>query len=244
MRLKPSLIFALLLLSPGAAIAKPTSNTPTPLPENRDPYALFTEDATYISQTLIMQLEHRRVDLQVPVEFFEDPWDRKNGFADTAQLFRVEIGSFIPVSRPETGRRNKLNVWNWMDFLIGDKIPLEQLAEFNVERWINGFDPDQDFSTYARSVGPFGLATILTVGKLPTKQFQTDTYLSESPETGLTAVLRCGVPGGPPYPICQHWFRAAGMDIELSYRRTELPNWQALQDDVTKFLTCATTSKT
>lgn len=41
-------------------------------------------------------------------------------------------------------------------------------------------------------------------------------------------------------PMCQHHFRTAGMDVKLSYRRTELPNWQALQADVTAFLTCAT----
>jgi hypothetical protein len=41
-------------------------------------------------------------------------------------------------------------------------------------------------------------------------------------------------------PVCEHWFRAAGMDVDLSYRRTELPNWQALQEDVTTFLICAT----
>ncbi len=44
-------------------------------------------------------------------------------------------------------------------------------------------------------------------------------------------------------PVCQHHFRAAGMDVKLSYRRTELPNWppdtQALQD-TSRLLTCAT----
>lgn len=193
-----------------------------------------------------MQLEHRRVDLQVPVEFFEDPWDRKNGFADTAQLFRVEIGSFLPVSRPETGRRNKQDIWNWMTFLIGDKLPLEKMAVLHAEvgSGVIGGNLNRDFASYAPVPGPFGLNEIRSDAKQPTSPFRTNTYLSRTTDGALTAVVSCNVPGSVLSPGCQHWFRAAGMDIELDYRRTELPNWQALQEDVTKFLTCATTSKT
>jgi hypothetical protein len=118
--------------------------------------------------------------------------------ADTAQLFRVEIGTFTPVSRAETGRRNTRDVWNWMDFLIGDKVPLERMAVLSAElaSSVIGGDLGRSFETY--------------------------------------------VPGSVMNPMCQHNFRAAGMDVKLSYRRTELPNWQALQADVTAFLTCAT----
>jgi hypothetical protein len=120
-----------------------------PLPADRDPCAAFTADADYVSQTLIMQLEGREVSLRVPKQFFEDPWDFQSGFADTAQLFRVEIGTFTPVSRAETGRRNKRDVWNWMDFLIGHTIPLERMAVLSAElaSSVIGGDPGRSLET-------------------------------------------------------------------------------------------------
>ncbi len=96
-----------------------------------------------------MQLEGREVSLRVPKQFFEDPWDFQSGFADTAQLFRVEIGTFTPVSRAETGRRNKRDVWNWMDFLIGHTIPLERMAVLSAElaSSVIGGDPGRSLET-------------------------------------------------------------------------------------------------
>lgn len=185
-------------LCASAAFGKPVFTTPTPLPADRTPCAAFSADADYVAQTLIVQLEGREVPLRVPVQFFEDVWDFRQGFADTAQLFQVGIGTFTPVSRAETGRRNKRGIWNWMHLLISDKIPLERMAVLSAElaSSVIGGDLGRSFESY--------------------------------------------VPGSVMNPMCQHHFRAAGMDVKLSYRRTELPNWQALQADVTAFLTCAT----
>jgi hypothetical protein len=41
-------------------------------------------------------------------------------------------------------------------------------------------------------------------------------------------------------PRCRQSFRAAGLDVQLSYRRTELAHWREFQAQVTAFLTCAT----
>jgi hypothetical protein len=229
-------------LCASTALGKPVLTTPTPLPEDRNPCAAFTADADYVAQTLIMQLEGREVSLRVPRQFFEDPWDFHSGFADTAQLFRVEIGTFTPVSRAETGRRNTRDVWNWMHVLISDQIPLERMAVLSAElaSSVIGGDLGRSFETYVPVPGPFGLAEIRSDAPQPTPGFRTNAYAAQTQDGSLTAVLSCHVPGSVMNPVCEHWFRAAGMDVKLSYRRTELPNWQTLQDDVTAFLTCAT----
>lgn len=232
--------FASMLLSMSAH-AKPVATEPTVLAENRTPCIAFTDDADYISQSLIMQLEDRAVPLRVPKQFFEDFWDQRDGFADTAQLFRVEIGTFFPVSRAETGRRNRQDIWNWMTFLIGDKLPLEDLAVLSAESRSGVFGGNQDriLDSYKLLAGPFSLAEIRSDGLPPTPPFRTNTYIARLDDGTLSAVLSCNAQGSVAFPGCLHWFRAAGMDVQLSYRRVELPNWRALQHDVTTFLTCA-----
>ncbi len=214
----------------------------TPLPESRAPCAAFAVDAEYVSQFLVMDLEGGNVPLRIPIQFLEDFWDHKQGFADTAQLFRVEIGTFQPVSRKESGRRNKEGIWNWITFVVKDVLPLERLAVLSAESWsaVIGGDQARRLESYAPSPGPFGLAEIRSDAPQPTSDFRTNTFIAQSNDGVLAAVLSCNALGSFPFPGCQHWFRAAGMDVELSYRRTELPNWKALQEDVTTFLICAT----
>lgn len=232
---------AVLLLSANVGGTEPITTTPAPLAANRAPCAKFTVDTNYISQSLIMDLEVATVPLRVPEQFFEDIWDRKNGFAVTSQLFRVEIGTFLPVSRSETGRRNRQDIWNWMTFVIGDRLPLEELAVLSAESFsgVTGGNLARKVDGYPRLSGLFGLAEILSDAPQPAAPFRTNTYLAESAEGGLAAVLSCNAPDSVAHPVCLHWFRAAGMDVKLEYRRTELADWQALQGDVTAFLDCA-----
>ena len=142
------------------ALAEPVSTKPTLLAEIHTPCIAFTDDADYISQSLIMQLEDRAVPLRIPRPFFEDFWDQRDGFADTAQLFRVEIGTFLPVSRAETGRRNKQDIWNWMTFVIGDRLPLEELAEYYVEKDVNTLRVPPLLPTCRAVMEPFGLLSL------------------------------------------------------------------------------------
>ncbi|MFT4148552.1 MAG: hypothetical protein QM656_00010 [Paracoccaceae bacterium] len=237
-------IVIVLILSARHASAEPTSTIPVPLPAERDPCIAFTADADYVTQSLIMQLEDREVPLRIPRSFFEDFWDQRRGFTDTAQLFRVEIGTFLPVSRAETGRRNKQNIWNWMTFVIGDRRPLEDLAVLSAESRSGVIDGNRNriLESYEPLPGPFGLTEIRSDALQPTPAFRSNTYIARLNDGTLSAVISCNTQGSVAYPICIHWFRAAGVDVELDYRRVELPNWQALQSDVTGFLTCAITS--
>ena len=215
------------------------SPDPTPMAADRDPCALFTPDATYVTHTIRMQLENRKVKMRVPVEYFEDRWDQQDGFEDTAQLFSVEIGTFLPVSRPETGRRNKQHIWNWMDFIVRDIKPLEEVAAMGATDWIRG-NTRTKLSDFPRLPGPFGLVEIRSDGRQPDVGFRKDYFLAEAEGGKLEAFFTCSAPDGFINPGCQMLFRSNNMDTKASFRRAELSNWLKIKNDIDQFLACAT----
>ncbi|WP_149589091.1 hypothetical protein [Tabrizicola flagellatus] len=223
----------------GAASAE---TPPTPIPDDLDPCWAFTEDATYVNHTIVMQLEHREVKMRVPIDYFEDRWDRKDGFRDTAQLFSVDIGTFEMVTRPDTKVRKKNGIRSLLLFLISDHIPMERLAPHAAEMFIPGGNPDRPLADYSRMDGPFGLEEIKSPSKEIKKEINKNIYI-DFDETGqLKTVLNCNAPGTLMNPGCEQFFEAAGLDVSATYDLSELPNWRRVQDNVTRFLTCATSS--
>jgi hypothetical protein len=69
-----------------------------------------------------------------------------------------------------------------------------------------------------------------------------DVFVHPASYDAMTTVLTCTSPLYPPSrnPRCEQSFRAADLDVQLSYDRTELPRWREFQAQVTAFLTCAT----
>lgn len=237
------LILSILLI--GMATNSHAEGVPTPIPNDFDPCWAFTEDATYVNHTIVMQLEHRAVPMRVPVHYFEDPWDRKDGFSDTAQLFSVEIGSFLPVTRPETAERQKKGLRSLLLILVSDHISMEILAPREAERYVRGGNPDRPLEDYIRMPGPFGLAEIESPSEEAYDQnpLERRIYISEETSGSPLAILNCHKPGAVLNPGCKHFFSAAGLDVKLSYDLSELANWSRIQEDVTRFLTCATSER-
>ena len=229
----------------GVASISVAETRPTLIPDDLDPCWAFTEEATYVNQTIIMQLEQREVKMRVPIDYFEDRWDRKDGFRDTAQLFRVEIGSFLPVTRPETAERQKKGLRSLLQILVSDHIPMEKLAPLQAELFVRGGNYDRPLEDYVRMPGPFGLQEIESPSEEAYDQNPPERriYISVESSGALSAILKCHKPGFVLNPGCEHFFSAAGLDVSLSYDLFELPNWRRIQGDVTRFLTCATSSK-
>ncbi|MES2143930.1 MAG: hypothetical protein V4516_06130 [Pseudomonadota bacterium] len=212
------------------------------LPEPRwgDPCARFTPDATYVTSTIIMQLEKREVQLRVPVDYFEDAWDRVDGFADTAQLFSVEMGTFDPISRPEdAARRKRGEKRRPMTFIVSDVVPFDRLGPIWAEQFMKSGDFRHPLSLYPRHPGPFGLSRIFAWGQEQSYDFQEDLLIAERPDVGVTAVIACDKPGSVKRPGCDHSFSTNGLDVGLDYDLEDLRNWERLQSDVSKFLACA-----
>ncbi len=229
----------------GMAGVSHAETAPTLIPDDFDPCWAFTEEATYVNHTIVMQLEHREVKMRVPIDYFEDRWDRKDGFRDTAQLFRVEIGSFLPVTRPETAERQKKGLRSLLQILVSDHIPMEILAPREAERYVRGGNPDRPLEDYVRMPGPFDLQEIESPSEEAYDQNPPEKriYISEKPNGALSAIVNCHKPGAVLNPGCEHFFSAAGLDVSLSYDLSELPNWSRIQKDVTHFLTCATSQR-
>jgi hypothetical protein len=200
----------------------------------------FTPDAEYVDTTVVRQLEGGEVTLRVPAQYFEDFWDRMGGYRDTAQLFRVEIGSFEPVSRRETGERNKQGIWNWMEFVASDVVSLELEGVIAADLSASA---DTPLSTYPPRPGPHELTWLATPSASDTLQPYHDVFVSPAPPAALETVIGCSSSLDPSirFPVCTQHFRAAGLDTRVTYRRTELAHWREFQAQVTAFLTCATT---
>lgn len=203
----------------------------------------FTPDAEYVETTVVRQLEGGEVTLRVPEQYFEDFWDRAGGYRDTAQLFRVEIGSFEPVTRHETSERNKQGIWNWMHFVVGDVVSLELVGVIAADV---SAPADTPLSTYPPRPGPEGLTWLATPSASDTPQPYSDVFISPAPPAALATVIDCDSPlfPGNRSPNCTQHFRAAGLDARVSYDRTELPHWREFQAQITAFLTCATSDPT
>lgn len=235
----PAFALALLLQAPEPGFS--WSTDPTPLPENRNPCALFTDASDYLTSVIIRRLEGGTVSLRVPRVYNEDaPYGTKVA-PNTAALFRVEIGSFAPVSSAEAAKRNTIGIWNWMGFLVTDYVPLGRMALIMVENGRADANFNAPLSDYPQSSGPFSLSEIKSKAGEAALPFRKQVFLAATNQD-LTAVLSCNAEGSVKNPGCEHYFYAAGLDVKLTYKRTELPNWQALQGDVTKFLICATSN--
>jgi hypothetical protein len=208
------------------ALALALLGCPAGAQTDADPAAIachaFTPEADYADTTVVRQLEGGEVTLRVPRQYFEDFWDRAGGYRDTAQLFRVEIGSFEPVSRHETGERNKQGIWNWMPFLVGDVISLEEIGRWHATGTLFSWEPGPAFADLAHR--PFGFD--LTHVESPEHEddgwpaWDTDLYIDRNLDGGVRTLLICDTLGRANYPGCEQRFRAAGLDVQLSYRRT------------------------
>lgn len=240
MRLKWMFLAADMIFASSALNAE---TPPTPIPDNLDPCWAFADDATYVNQTIVMRQEKREVHLRIPIDYFEDRWDRKDGFRDTAQLFSVDIGSFEMVTRPETAERKKKGIRSLLLILISDHIPMEKLAPLHAELGIRGGNPDRPLQDYERMPGPYELQEIRSPSPQSKHKFEQNIYLADDDAGNLSTILDCHATDAVLNPGCEHLFSAAGLDVSLSYDRSELPNWRRLQDDVTRFLTCATSSE-
>ncbi len=199
----------------------------------------FTPDAEYVDTTVVRQLEGGEVVLRVPGQYFEDLWDRQGSHRGTAQLFRVEIGSWEPVTREETGTRNAAGVWNWMDVLVHDVTSLERVAVIGADLYGSESTP---ISALPPRPGPEGLAWLDTPFASDDERPKRDVFTDPAPPAAIETVVVCTSPANPIVrsPTCHQHVRAAGLDVQLLYDRTELPRWREVQAQVKAFLTCAT----
>ncbi|QPH52725.1 hypothetical protein [Pontivivens ytuae] len=222
------------------------ADPPTEIPADHDPCWAWESETEFTRFFLEMDLEDRQVPFRVPTIYLEDAWDRVEGASHGAQLFSVGIAEFEPVSRPETGRRNRQGIWNWMTFTLSDLLPLDEIALLiAVSQDRNASTPeieDPAFTifSYEMQGGPHGL-TEVNVPE-PRRRRKTDIFLDLTTENEIVGIVECSALTTVPFPSCHHDFEVEGMTVSMSYRRTEFVNWRRHHQRVEQFLTCGRTA--
>ena len=187
--------------------------------------------------TIVNRIEGTELELAIPIRYLEDRWDRQQNARHEAQLFRVTLDTFEPVSRHEAGEQNKRGIQNRMVILISDVVPIDELAAQRL-----GFASPgaarQPLDAYSNRPGPDGLLEVVPLSDRITH----NVYVNYSADGELTTILACAVTGSVRNPRCHHSFRTEDLDIKASYPRTELPNWSILERNMRRFLSCAASS--
>lgn len=210
------------------------------------PCSAFTDSATYVSSTIIMQLEHRRVPLRVPIEYFEDPWDRVDGVETTSQLFSVDINDFTPVTRPQTAERNMAGRDDYMWFTLTDQVPTHDIALLRInDAWVNPSRKGRKdkLTSFPPAKGTrAGLVWLDTETSSGTARPYKDVFVAFGPDgKEVITAIKCSSleDKTKANPMCEHLFTAGELDVDLSYTRTYLDRWREIQADVTAFANCA-----
>ena len=200
----------------------------------------FAEDGL-VDQYLVMTLEQIRHELRIPTAYLEDPWDRVQNSEHTAQLFRVTVADFAPVTRRQSSERMRTGSRDYFSFVLHDLVPLEKLLALQLRLSVPGLaQTDPEFRTSPRDYftarsAEDGLTAFELVSE---SEIRKDVFAAFDNDGRSTAVLSCNPIGTAMNPGCNHDFRAHGIDIRAGYRREYLPRWAEIQTRVSDFVGC------
>jgi hypothetical protein len=196
---------------------------------------LFETETQFTTQTFYMQMEDVRHTITVPTVYFEDRFDRVNGSEHRAQLFRVMIDDFTPVSRPMTAELNMAGRSDdYFRFLLQDPIDLADRVPISAGELRTG--DGRDMSRYEYIAADHELEQLVPLSGAPTYG---DLFIDRDDSGTILSILRCNNDPDAVNHSCKHEFRAFEIDLSLSYPRAYLPAWQDLQTKITRFLECA-----
>jgi hypothetical protein len=198
---------------------------------------LFQTETAFTTQTLYMQMEDVRHTITVPTVYFEDRFDRVDGSEHRAQLFRVMIDDFTPVSRPMTAQLNMAGrSADYFSFILEDPIDLADRVPIKAGALATG--DGRDLSRYHYIEADHALEQLVPLSGEPTYG---DLFVDRDDNGAIVAILTCTNDPVAVSQGCNHEYRAFEIDLRLGYRRTQLPDWQELQAKVTRFVECALT---
>lgn len=239
----------LLSLSAGRAEeprSRPDRNEqpPSTIDPDLDPCRHFSPDEPMVGFFIEMEHEDRLVPMHVPKRYLEDRFDHTEGAVHGTQLFSIEVPTFEPITRRETGRRNAAALpWDWMHFVVTDQLPVDQTIGKSLQLPLSVEDigkprTDPNWRDFPTEKGPYGLIRIIAPDHLGGE----DLFVHYDENGGLAGWMLCGVRGinNTLNEGCRHTTRLSEMDVRMSFRRTELPNWNEIYNNIAQFLTCAT----
>ena len=197
---------------------------------------LFTAEQRFVTQTLYMAMEDVRHTLTIPEIYFEDIGDRVNGAEHRAQLFRMMMDDFTPVTRQDTADLLRIGRKDYFTFVLRDPIDLDGILPISASQMATG--DGRDMSAYKEMEFDFGLRSVLPISGA---EIYREVYVARNESGDLDAVFGCSNTPSFVNQGCNHDFRAHNIDVRMSYPREYLHDWQRLQSSVSDFISCALT---
>lgn len=172
---------------------------------------LFATEDQFVTQTLYMQLEDARHTLTIPEIYFEDASDRVDGSEHRAQLFRVMMDDFAPVTRRETADLIASDRIDYFRFVLTDFVTLEDALPIVASSMRTG--DGRDMSAYNEIEAEFGLSAILPLDGAQTGR---DVFVARGNIDEITAVFSCANNSSFVNQSCRQLFRTQEIDVRMS----------------------------
>ena len=201
---------------------------PTPIEPTHDPCHLFETENEFIS--FYLDTGEEKVPLKAPKVYFEDRADFVQGATHGAQLFRVGIADFLPVTRRGTRGRMGLKM-DWISILLTRRVPLRNAAENKIQLY-SGMS-DKPFREFKKNRADYGLTQV----DFAIKPYGEEVYLDLQGDD-LEALITCDRDGRVPFPNCNLWFEDDPITVIVLFAKWELPNWRGVRDKTVRFITC------
>lgn len=233
MTMRAALVLAGLLAAAPAAATEHDPHIqrePTPVAPDHDPCHLFETEDEFVSFDL--DTGEEKVPLRAPAVYFEDPWDFEQGATHGAQLFRVGIADFVPVTRRESTRRMKAGNRNWMTILLTRSVPLRKAAQIRAQ-FDSGMS-DQALDEFETVNSDHGLVRLVFQKMKPRAKEHYHHFHGDA----LKTLITCSRDGQVPSPNCELFYEHETMRVIAVFYKAELPNWRRVRDRVERFITC------
>ncbi len=235
MTMRAALVLAALLAATPAAATEHyphVQREPTPVAPDHDPCHLFETEDEFVS--FYLDTGDEKVPLRAPKVYFEDRADFVQGATHGAQLFRVGIGDFLPVTRRETRGRMGFEM-DWISFLLNPFVPVQQIARHRTQLYsgIRGKELDEFNMVQFDN----GLMRLLFQNP---KAYAEDLYIVRLGNE-IVSLITCDRERRAPFPTfpnCNLWFEDGPILVNVLFAKWELPNWRRVRDRIERFITC------
>ncbi|MCK0139922.1 hypothetical protein [Aliiroseovarius sp. F47248L] len=207
-----------------------------------DPCQFFGGENAMVEWFIEMDLENKLIPMRVPKIYLEDKPDHEEGVHHTAQLFRIILDNFLPVTRSQTSAIHRAQPDNaharqYGRLLVGDYIELREIISLMISMMGGRFDERRPMEEFPVTPGPYGLTKVLP----PAGNLERNVYFRTGSDGNPVTAIECHIKNEVSrYPTCNMRFRASEVDVNVGFHVPYLPRWAAIKQDVERFLSCAT----
>ena len=207
-----------------------------------DPCQFFGGENAMVEWFIEMDLENELIPMRVPKIYLEDRPDHEEGVHHTAQLFRIILDNFLPVTRSQTSAIHRAQPDNaharqYGRLLVGDYIELREIISLMISMMGGRFDERRPLEEFPTTQIPYGLTKVVPPQGYLDQNVYFDLDESNQPRTAIA----CSTQNERiRYPNCNMRFRASELDVKVNFQLPYLPRWAAIKQDVERFLSCAT----